>query len=376
MMRTLIILLLLLVIWRVDAHEDVGLLLSRDNVYCEFVTGWGAFRLNDKVDILLTLASKLSKAKGFGKEHVYIYFNHDYTKHDSASWTYGVGYMSRRWLDGTVLEKKKVLELRVRDRDVNIKQLLYLLNAGFEHAAFIRANQKATTIIKQDGEIETRSIVPTSLMVGRMATTDPVIEALLREMTFYQISDDRIEPELNFYYQDNKYHFYRALGEGKKVNDKTLYAPDSLPIEEVLVVDNFLEILGGVNDGNFVFINDSLFYFIPRVDNHIIGPFKVDSIRPGRPPVLKFYHEHEPVDRYTLFFSDYTKTTKALFFPDSPLLISNFHLIEHDFINGLLTGRIRKEEKEPISYIWYLVFSFGSLVIIFGFWLWKRHEPK
>ena len=58
-------------------------------------------------------------------------------------------------------------------------------------------------------------------------------------------------------------------------------------------------------------------------------------MRAGRPPITKYYHEYNPVEKFILFIDNYSNYEKVLFVPDSNFVVSNYDQIENDFINSL-----------------------------------------
>jgi len=140
--------------------------------------------------------------------------------------------------------------------------------------------------------------------------------------------------DIDYYFQNNQFHFYNTREpeeewsptQGKSIVIKTFG-------EDILTVGDIYEIFGSIRDGHFIFINDSTFYFAPQLKDKIRGPFKIENVRAGRPPILKYYHEYRPIERFTLFIDNYSSYDKALFIPDSNLLISHYDSLENNFIS-------------------------------------------
>jgi len=378
-MRIIFLTLFLFISFGTYAHQDMIMSVNKGNIHFQYKTGWTELEIGQKVNILLDLSAKLVKAKGYSNEQIYIYFDHDYTKRDSSYLALGFGHFSYWDYDKEKSSKDITatgLKLIIRDRDFDIKELLNIINSAFSNVNFIKDNQKQLIIDMHSttngvAEFDTLSSIPPTQVKKYLSSSDAIIERLIKEKTYRNLKKAEETRAIDYYYQNNEFHFYNtrepdeewSQEQGKYVVSKT-YG------EDILVVDNILEIFGSFNDGHFVFINDSVFYYIPQLKDKVGGPFKVDNVRAGRPPIHKYYHEYAPVDRFTLFFDNYRNYTKAIFFPDSNLVISNFDKLENNFINGIFTKQDVKRTDRDSNKNLYLILTFLILSIILNIWLW------
>ncbi len=383
-MRIIFLTLFLFISFGTYAHQDMIMSVNKGNIHFQYKTGWTELEIGQKVNILLDLSAKLVKAKGYTNDQIYIYFDHDYTKRDSSYCALGFGQFS--YWD---YEKKKSskditatgLKLIVRDRDFDIQEFLNLINSAFSNVNFIKTNQQQLIIdehwsINGIAQFDTLFSIPSTQVQKYLSSSDKTIESLIKEKTYRNLKKAEETRAIDYYYQNNAFHFYNTREPDEEWSqEQRKYVVSKTYGEDILVVDNILEIFGSFNDGHFVFINDSVFYYIPQLKDKVGGPFKVDSVRAGRPPIHKYYHEYSSVDRFTLFFDNYRNYTKAIFFPDSNLVISNFDKLENDFINGLFNKQTVKQTDSGSNIKLYLILTVLILSIILNIWLWtNKHK--
>ncbi|MEO8147541.1 MAG: hypothetical protein ABI723_07890 [Bacteroidia bacterium] len=323
------------------AHEDIRISINKGNVHFEYLMGWEQFEINHKIDILLELSTKLLISKGYNATPFYIYFRHDYTKRDTSYYALGFGEFS--YWDYEKTKSKDIvttgLKLIIRDRGFDIKEMLNLINSALMNINIIKANQKQLIIDLHSNDngvlqYDTLYTISSDLVKKFLNSKDTTIERLMNEKIYRNYKPIRSGVDtIDYYFQNDKFHFYDTRDEEWVAGD---YVKNQNYGKNILDVNNILEIFGSDNDGHFVFIDDSTFYYLPLNGDKFRGPFKVDSVRAGRPPTRKYYHENQPINRFTLFFDNYRFYNKALFFPDSNLVISNFDKIEDDLINKLI----------------------------------------
>ena len=231
-------------------------------------------------------------------------------------------------------------------RDFDIKRILQLVNAALSNIDFIRKNQSQYILKTKYGFVDTLNSIPFTEVAKYFSSPEPSIEKLLTEKIYRHIKKTSEQGEIDYYYQNNQFHFYNTnKPEEEWSKSQKKFVVTKTFGEDILTVDDIYEIIGSLYEGNFIFINESTFYFIPRLKDKIRGPFKIDSVDAGRRPITKYYYETNPFDKFTLFMEINSSTSKVLFIPDSNLLISNYDKLEDNFIQGLLT----KTEKRKIN---------------------------
>lgn len=336
----------------------------------------------NKVNILLELSERLINTKKYNKEEIYIYFNHDYTKRDTTYFALGYGQFEYWDWEHSKSSKETIsngLKLVIRDRDLDIPQLLNLINSAFQNIEYIKTKQKQLIIDRHSttngiAQYDTLSSVSSSIIKSYSSTVDSLVKELISEKTYRRLKRTDESGVIDYYFKDNQFHIYGTRDpEREWYQEQSEYYSKKFG-QDILVVDNILEIFGSYNDGHFVFVNDSVFYFIPQLQDKISGPFLVDSIRAGRPPVEKFYHEYSPIDRYTLFFDNYRGYKKAIFFPDSNVLVSNFDNIENKFITGLLQDQQTHIEVNSTNAKFLILLGALILSVLLNFWFWTNRQ--
>lgn len=377
-MRIIFLTLFLCISFGAYAHQDIIVSINKGNIHFEYMTGWTQLEIGQKVNILLDLSAKLVEVKGYTKEQIYINFNHDYAKRDSSYYALGFGQFSYSDYD----KEKSLnditatgLKLIIRDSDFNIKELLNLINSAFANVNLIKSSQQQLIMdrhlsINGVAQFDTLFSIPSAQVQKYLSSSDKTIESLINEKTYRHLKKTEENRAIDYYYQNNEFHFYNTREPDVEWSQELRkYVVSKTYGEDILVVDNILEIFGSFNDGHFVFINDSIFYYIPQLKDKVGGPFKVDSVKAGRPPIHKYYHEYSPVNRFTLFFDNYRNYTKAMFFPDSNLVVSNFDKLENDFINGFFNKQPQKKADTDTNLKLYIILTILVLSIILNLWL-------
>ncbi|MFN8437912.1 MAG: hypothetical protein U0V72_09740 [Cytophagales bacterium] len=377
-MKHILLIAFVLLSFRSSAHQDIVYSINKGNVHLQYLSGWGQLEVGNKIRIFLELSDKLIKEKFPNSEQLYIYFGHDYTKSDTTYYTLGYGQFSF-WDYEKYKTSKDVkangLKILIRDRDFDIKKMLQLVNSGFANIDFIKRNQSEYIIKTRYYKVDTLKSIQFNLVAKYLSTTDATIEKLLQEKHYRNREKAKEERDIDYYFQNNKFHFYNTRkpkeewseSQGKYVVSKTFG-------EDILTIDNIFEIFGSVDDGHFVFTNDSTFYFIPQFKAPVRGPFKIDSIASGRPPITKYYHEYRPIEKFILFIDNYRNYEKALFIPDSNFLVSNYDKIENDVINGLFKKTDNPKIKNSPSKTTIILIVLLVLCLTTIIWLIRRQK--
>ena len=360
------------------AHQDMIFSVNKGNVHVKYLSGWQQFEIGYKVNILLELTDKLVRTKGYTSDNIYIYFEHDYTKSQKPYLALGYGdfsYMNYEEDKPSINVKKTGIKIIIRDRDLDTKKILTLINSALDNVTYINKNQKQLIIdlnlsINGVDQYDTLISISANKVNKYQSSTDTTINRLLNEKIYRNLKKTNKNRAIDYYFQNDQFHFYNTREHDKEWSQETReYVETKTYGEDILIVDNVHEIFGSFNDGHFIFTNDSVFYYIPQLKDKVSGPFKVDSVKVGRRPILKYYHEYSPVNRFTLFVDNYQNYNKAIFFPDSNLVISNFDKIENDFINNLLKAQTNNNEPNKTDSKLIIILIFFALSIATNIWL-------
>ena len=352
--------------------------VNKGNVHVKYLSGWQQFEIGYKVNILLELTDKLVRTKGYTSDNIYIYFEHDYTKSQKPYLALGYGdfsYMNYEEDKPSINVKKTGIKIIIRDRDLDTKKILTLINSALDNVTYINKNQKQLIIdlnlsINGVDQYDTLISISANKVNKYQSSTDTTINRLLNEKIYRNLKKTNKNRAIDYYFQNDQFHFYNTREHDKEWSQETReYVETKTYGEDILIVDNVHEIFGSFNDGHFIFTNDSVFYYIPQLKDKVSGPFKVDSVKVGRRPILKYYHEYSPVNRFTLFVDNYQNYNKAIFFPDSNLVISNFDKIENDFINNLLKAQTNNNEPNKTDSKLIIILIFFALSIATNIWL-------
>ena len=379
-MKPIFLIAFVLLSFRTLAHQDVVYSVNKGNIHLQCLYGWGQLEVHNKIRIFLELSDKLIKEKFPDPEQLYIYFGHDYTKSDTSYYALGYGQFSFRDYEKykTSSEVKAIgLKILIRDSDFDIKKMLLLINSALSNIAFIKNNQSGYVIKTRYNDTDTLNSIPFNQVAKYLSSSDAVVEKLLTERHYRNKQAVKEERDIDYYFQNNKFYFYNTREpEGEWSETQGKYVVTKTFGEDILITDNIFEIFGSINDGHFVFINDSTFYFIPQLKDRVLGPFKIDSMRAGRPPITKYYHESNPVEKFILFIDNYRHYEKALFVPDSNFVVSNYDKIENEFINSLFKkAGDQKIKSGPGNTVIILLILLG-LCLVTIIWLVRRQKNE
>lgn len=344
----------------------------------QYLSGWRELEVGNKIRIFLELSEKLIREKFPDSEQLYIYFGHDYTKRDTSYYALGYGQFSF-WDYGKHKTSKDVktsgLKILIRDRDFDIKKMLNLVNSAFSNITFIKSNQSEYIIKTRYFNADTLKSIQFSQVAKYLSSSDTAIEKLLKDKYYRNIEKAKEESDIDYYFQNNKFHFYNTRKpEEEWSQSQEKYVVAKTFGEDILTTDNIFEIFGSIYDGHFVFINDSVFYFIPQLKHPVRGPFKIDSIEAGRRPVFKYYHEYEPIEKFILFVDGYRNINKVLFIPDSNLVVSNYDSLENDFIKSLLRKTDNKKIGSKPGKTVIILLTLLGLCFVTIIWLIRRQR--
>ncbi len=373
-MRHIRIILFILIFFpfHILAHQDKIITIKKSNVFLQYQIGWEAQEIGKINEILGHLTGLLVEKRNF-KEDVLISFTHDYVQQDTTYYALAHGdfsiidYPRGKNLDGFGIK------LFIQDRQLDIQKVLSIIDNAISNIELLKKKQNLLIVDRHmitNGrrQYDTLISIPWKEIENFSTRTTSIVRDIINQRTYSNLQGAESLWNIDYYYQKNKFHFYNTSDPKTQYNPKTGNA-DTVKVygEDILVVDNILEIFGDWNHGHFVFINDSIFYYIPQLKSNILGPHKIDSIRAGRPPVRRFEIDDEPMLRYTLYFDRYIDFSKALFIPDSNRLISNFDDLENEFIINLISNKrlneIEKAEKKP-SYSLFLIILIAINVIV------------
>ena len=360
------------------AHQDHYVSYHKNNFYFQYRVGWEKMELDNKVKILIHLTEKLLVEKKI-KDKIYINFAESHF--DSAYCAVGYGKFVYEDFRKNHSSEHNGLKINIVDNDIDIKELLNLVSVSLNNVSSIKRDQKQEIIdlhlsINGKDQYDTLMSIPAKIVSKYKFTSDKLVEKIISLKTYSNLTGPETLWNLDYYYQNNKFHFYNTSEPETKYNPRT--GNDDIVNtfgEDILVVDNITETTGEWNYGHFVFTNDSTFYYIPREKTDVQGPFKLDSIRFGRPPVRKLNYEFFGNGRFTMYFDNYITITKALFIPEKKILINNYHILEGKSIQNYIDSvEIPKEEKKKEYSLILMIIPFLIISIILNIWLIQKRN--
>lgn len=366
--KIIAILLLSIISLRGLSHVDIAWTDHQDNIHFRYLIGWGEFEIAPKARIVLKLAAQLAKERRYD-EHIFIDFKHDYTLCLRPNYAIGYGEFDY-WNDPTkgklIKRTTHGLKLVIQDKDVNVTRILNLLNAAMINRDVIKRDQIQYVVdlrMTNNGvqQFDTLYSISPNIIKKYCNSVDTTVDRLLASKTYSGMWWTEEKPVM-YYFQHGKYHLYTSKEEegSKKILEK-----------DVLTITKVHEIFGSKNEGFFVFKNDSVFFFIDYWKDSAIGPFKVDSIMSGRSPVSKYYCERLPMKRFFLYFDEYGPYRKAMFIPDSNILVSNYLDVENEFIKSFHGNE--DDEKNGVN-LKLVLASILAISFLLNLVLWTRQK--
>lgn len=363
------------------AHSDMTFSINKGNVHIAYETGWTEFEIGQKMDILLELATKVASIEGYN-DHIYLYFGHDYTHSYSPHMALGFEEFTywRDYKEGfSPIATETGLVLTIYEKDIDIKQVLSLLHTAIIHVDSIKVNQYQQIIELRStkhrfSKYDTLYSISPAQIQQYLTSPDSLVDTIISEKTFHNSRLTVSKRNIDYYYQNNKFHIYKKAEITKEESrQQGKYG------EDLLVVDNILEISGESNY-NFeylVFTNDSTFYYVPKLGDEVDGPYQIDSIKAGRRPICHHFIQHYPIKIHTLVFGCYgPHYRKALFIPDSNLVISNMQKIESNLMSESNTNRSADISRKKTQNLVSLLLLFLSASLVFNVWLLVKRFKK
>ncbi len=306
--------------------------------------------INNKFNILLELSDSLFEQTNKKRIPILLSFVHDYTKVGDHYLTIGYGqfdyhdYLNPKNYD---LQDEGLI-IKMSGIDLDIKEALNLINASIENIDFIKNSlMEYKFYSKYYGEITLKSISMDSITAFKNRTLSGV-KTVLESKIYRNIEPVSQSRNIDYYFQNNKFHFYNTREPSREWNQKTRKNEISNTYSEVILsVENVTQIVGDYNYGHFVFLNDSVFHYLPQLKDKVFGPLTINGIENGHRPIRKPLIDFEPIKRFTLSIGSFKDSyQKVLYVPDSSLVISHFEKIENDFLSNLIKKRTTEKEKE------------------------------
>jgi hypothetical protein len=383
-MRKILPIVLIFFSFPIFGHQDYITSLNRKNIHFEFETGWSQFEINQKFDILLELTDSLLDVNNLKETPIYFSFDHDYTKSDTNYTFISFGQFEYWIYDSTSREKQidNGIIIKIRDEDFKIKELLNLIHSSIININYVKTNINQFTIDSRFQGSQSFNSIPIDSVYNFKSTNNKTVNDIMTHKVYRNIKPVTKHREIDYYFQNEKFHFYNTRESDRKWNSELrAYEITETYGEDILAVDNILEIFGSFNDGHFIFIDDSSFYYIPQLKNKVIGPLTIDSINPGRQPILEYYHDNfdskeRRFDKFTLFIYEYVYYRKVLVIPDCSMVVGNYDHLESEFINRLLDknfddNNIATTKKES-DYSKIYIFIIVALTLLLTYTIFRK----
>ncbi len=393
-MKKAFVILFVLISTVVCATPYIVVYLNTEKVHIEYELGYEELEINGKIHILAQLLDTLLQQRKDTDLEIYLFFESGIGDRDSSYYTVSFGKFehSKKCKQGYYSSAKittEGLKFVINDRMLNISQILNFVNASIEQLAYIKANQKETFIKKRDAygrEIDTLYSIPASEVKKYLTSKSKIVDNVLKNKIhriFWKFEGDssKIDKEgrkrFDYFFQNGKFYFYNISTHGDFSERKNEYAIKKFVGRDTLIVDNVFEIFfpEGYYHHCFIFTNDSTFYYLPPYpEEHAKGAFVIRDMALQRPPILRYNEEYDNIRKITLYLDGSYSTHKAMFIPDSNVVISNYGDLEYDMIHK----EIAKNKAQPSPFqidkkqVAFVIILFLSLLL--NLWLWQRKK--
>ena len=381
-MKKIFLIILALIAFKVYATEDIIYDKNYKNVHFQSGGISAPSETLNKLDIFIDLLEKLVDSKKYSLP-VFIQVSDEFYPSNKDSNTYSVSYgrFSYKMRD----KKCKTCEngyddkdyqdigliVSIRDRSYKIKEWLQFINSVFQNAEYIKLHQQLNAksfSLKEDATID--SII-------RIKEYCRYVGGQWKEVYYYQNSKFYFQyfpfPMSSYLYDSldkNNHHFTNDYP-NRFIPPKGMYSRDY-----ALVTDNVLAI-GSSRYGDFVYINDSTFYFMPEAKTKPIGPYVLNNISRYRVIYAQYTCYEYPLKYVMIQIESRLNKTgfeKILYSPDSNLLVQDYDSVEDKSILRLFKKKYPATGGTSISK--QIVLSLSCLLtgLLIGFLVFKR--PK
>ena len=316
--------------WDLDVYNDT------ENVSIESYLSHQEFETQFKIDILIKLVQQLIEESEHPDLQVFMNINYYGTYQDSY---YTLGYDKFEASKLSHSPEKREYEgliIYIKDKDIKVKKILTILSNALNNIDYIKSNQ--TRVFKKSKYSPTNnpkfdtlySISPEEINQYASNGNKLLDIIVAQKVDVERRFAEKEQKNINYYYQNNKYHFYNS--------EKT---------KKLLVVDNVLEIVGNTKDGYFIFDTDSTFYYLTMFNGKVKGKFKIDDLYQGREPIYNYKRKTKPTNLFLLNISN--SATQILFVPDRNFVYSNYQEVDEKIIDILIQNKIEKQAKEKMK---------------------------
>lgn len=275
-------------------------------------------------------------------------FAYHFREDDSGNFALGYYY-------GHIPSKqRRGIRVFIRDGDVDIKKWLDIVSCAYDMDTNTIKTTQHNYRIKDNFYAYNISSIPQKAIRSCMLKPDSSISMVMKERVYknahkedsgyYKFSfDDKHGDELDYYFQNGRYHFYN--NNSRYLEEKDRMVPDEGYGKVLFATDELYEIQGSKRDGFLVFTTDTSFYFL----NHFMyvetppsalkGPYIMNgNWAYGMRAIERYIREDNP-DRFTLFLRGYRENGKVLFVPDSNVVITHYDSLEDHFISSIIHDR-------------------------------------
>ena len=225
------------------------------------------------------------------------------------------------------------------------------MHTALYQQSFIRKKQSKIWVQNKFDSSHVLSI-PLNLTHEYIQLKDTLVNKVLKKGVNPTPVRDLKKDDISYAFKDNRYHFYVASDSGNGIFQKTL-----------LQLDNFLEHNISNKGKRFVFSCDSIFYFLNPQSDSALGPFVLNGLDSQGCKILDCQYANEPFNRYILKLKDSLGIHKALFVPDSSMVISEYQTIENNFLETLVEKKEPKQDGYKVPWGW-LLFGLSLLYIV------------
>lgn len=371
-----------------SASATEALLISKNYKNVHFQSGevYSGDEVFNKCDLFFDLIKQLFDSKKYDNP-VLIRFINVYDKKSVDSIGYSVSYAGFEYRkfdrkcktcehgydDGRYNDTGIVIE--IRDKGFKVKEYLQLINSALENIDYIKQHQKQQ-------HLKTKWRVFDEL---RIAYKDAYSFSQRKDTSIDRVSKERkycqfVGQEWSevYYYQDNKFHIQYLPWSISNYMDTVHTSEISGPVfqpnkglystEDALITNNIIQI-NSTRFGDFVFVSDSTFYFLPYPKAKPKGPMVIHDLL-DFPFLLAQFECFDYPAKYIVITTEtwHNKKTaeKILYAPDSNLFVADYDSIENESIKQLFHRKPPSLLEVQITYTRLYLFAFVLLVMIFS----------
>lgn len=335
-MKAILILIFSFAVFYTSASEDYIISSNYKNVHLLSGGLEGNDEKNAKIGMFFNMVKKLVESKKY-KEEIYIkaYCDDDNKLYDTMPYSARYGNFTCRDYDtgGIYMHEwgDRGLIIEIVDKDCKLNEWLQFVNSVFINVNYIKQYSLVYHIAANPGRWNAHSDTSISHTVAMQLAqeSDNTVDSILQQR-WYCGSIEHGWQEV-FYYSGNKFHlqyYDQGFDSNAIYNHYEILYKRFTPSEELKNKNSFLELdnivlIQSTLFGDFIYTNDSTFYFVTRPQKKVSGPYVLNHKSKYGSVYLNCFCISAPIKHIEISFeSEFNGHQEYVFTPDSEFTVN------------------------------------------------------